>query len=285
MSISLWNDLTARIQLNTSNISHLSSNHKSSQNLLPVIIIPCVCLFGLIANGLNIAVFLNPKMKDPTFKYMLAISISNFFYTGFLSYGFFIYCDTCSLNKSYGTQVFKILINNYLSSSLAIFSNLNEIYLSIQRFFILTNKTLLQSISYKLVLLIIFIIASLYYINVLFCYDIVAYEFIYDNTIVFTSYSTALSDYSRSDFGKIMTVTFVFFRIILSTVVLLTINTINLYHFRKRFRKKRENRVKLKSNGKLIKKHFGYGHFGPVLLFNILVLVPYNKTQNDSNIS
>lgn len=256
MTISLWNDLTSRVELNSSNLSEVRLLNKNNQSVLPLVAIPIICVFGVIANILNIAVFLNPKMKDPTFKYMLAISISNFFYAALLCYGFIIYCDECELNKSYGTQVFKIIANNYVSSSLAIFSNLVEIYLSMQRYFILTNKNSLQNISYKLVLLIIFLISSLYYINVLFCYDIIKYEFVYQDRVLVTSYSTALSDYSRSDFGKIITVAFVMFRIILSTVVLLTINIINLYHFRKRFKQKRQTRLKLKPAAKKGKFNF-----------------------------
>lgn len=249
MPIMFWNDLTERIQLNSSNLSFLEP--KAAQSILPVITIPIVCLFGVITNGLNIAVFMNAKMKDPTFKYMLAISISNFLYTGLLSYGYIVYCEDCSLNRSYGTQVFKIIINNYLSSSLAIFSNLVEIYLSIQRYFILTNKNNLQSISYNLVIIIIFIVSSLYYINVLFCYDIIAYEYVYDNKILLKSYSTALSDYSRSYSGKIITVSFVMIRIILSTVVLPSINALNLYLFRKIFKKKIESKIKFNTKSSI----------------------------------
>jgi hypothetical protein len=153
-----------------------------------------------------------------------------------------------SLNKHYGTQLFKIIANNYLASSLALFSNIVEIYLSIQRFFILTNKNSLQNISYKLVISIIFFISALYYLNVLFCYDIIGYEFTFGNKIIITTYSTALSDYSRSLAGKAITFSFVLFRIFLSTFVLPAINIINLILFRKVFRRKLEIKSKFQCN-------------------------------------
>lgn len=244
ITITFWNDLTERVKLNSSNLTSNPLFNGSSEGLLPLFTIPIVCLFGVVTNGLNIAVFLNSRMKDPTFKYMLAISISNFLYTGLLSYGYVVYCDECTLNKSYGTQVFKIIVNNYISSSLAVFSNLVEIYLSMQRYFILTNKNNLQTISYKLVLFILFIVAALYYVNVLFCYDIIKYEYVYEDQVLFTHHSTALSNYSRSDFGKAITLTFVTMRIVLSTVVLPSINVVNLYLFRKIFKKKLETKLK-----------------------------------------
>lgn len=45
--------------------------------LLPYLPLPLVCLIGVITNALNIVVFLNPKMKDISFKYMLAISVAD----------------------------------------------------------------------------------------------------------------------------------------------------------------------------------------------------------------
>ena len=49
----------------------------SYSTLLQYLPLPLVCLFGVFANILNIIVFLNPKMKDISFKYMLVISISD----------------------------------------------------------------------------------------------------------------------------------------------------------------------------------------------------------------
>ena len=189
-----------------SNFSFTPSNENSREisiyNLIPLSLIPIICLFGVVTNGLNIAVFLNSKMKDPSFKYMLAISIGNFFYNGLLSYGFIIFCEECALNKSYGTQVFKILINNYVASCLAVFVSLVEIYLSIQRYFILINKRYLYNLSCRAVMFMIVSISLLYNIPVLFCYDIMSRKtFDQENIIRSDLYSTKLSEFGKSSIG------------------------------------------------------------------------------------
>lgn len=238
MSFIFWNVITERSILNNSLSDTNNSNSSRSPNFL-LYLIPVVCLFGIITNGLNISVFLNSKMKDISFTYMLAISASNLLYNVVLVYAFYIYCEDCDLYRSYGTQVFKIIVNNYLASCLAIFSNLVEIYLSLQRNFILKNKKFQQLISPKLVLIVISIISYVFYIPALFCYDIVANEEIYttNHTLIKeTSYVTKLNDFSKSKFGKTLTITLVSVRIFLSSFLLAIINISNALMFRKRFR-------------------------------------------------
>ena len=60
--------------LNTT-ITNSTITINTYSKLLPYLPLPFVCLFGIITNSLNIAVFANSKMKDLSFKYMLIISI------------------------------------------------------------------------------------------------------------------------------------------------------------------------------------------------------------------
>ena len=48
----------------------------------PYLIFPLLCIIAVITNSLNVGVFINPKMKDTSFKYSLCISISEVFYAG-----------------------------------------------------------------------------------------------------------------------------------------------------------------------------------------------------------
>ena len=94
------------------------------QETIPLALIPIVCVIGIITNLLNIIVFLNPKMKDPSFKFMLTISFANFFINCFSVYGFIIYCDKCTLNRSYITMVIllHIAIANHLNTYFFLFN-------------------------------------------------------------------------------------------------------------------------------------------------------------------
>ena len=134
---------------------------------------PVVCIFGVIANGLNIAVFLNSKMQDVSFRYMLAISVSDLIYLVLCSYVSFLSCTDCSFTNNYATAFYSIVIDDYLTSCLGIFALFLDITLSLQRFFILKNKPFCNKLSYKTIIFVLLIIAFLYYMPVLFFKDIV----------------------------------------------------------------------------------------------------------------
>ncbi len=233
----------------------------NDESIYSLVLIPTICLFGAFTNTLNIIIFLNKKMKDNSFKFMLAISIGNLLYTGMSSYAFFIYCDDCLWNKSYATQVFKILINNYVSSVLAVFVNISEIYLSISRYFVLTNKRYFQNISVYKVLILLTTFALVYNIPVLFCYDIKSKEYnsinknedFQDLITKHTTYSTKLSKFGKSTIGKYITIILIIIRILLSSIVLSAINIVNVYLFRLRFNKRLNSKLQItKSNNYII---------------------------------
>ena len=47
-----------------------------------------LCTLGILTNSINAAVFMHPKMKDISFRYLLAISLSEILYLGFESMKF-----------------------------------------------------------------------------------------------------------------------------------------------------------------------------------------------------
>ena len=108
------------------------------------LVLPCISLFGFITNSLNIYVLLNKKMKDITFKYLLATSIIDLFYLTISSYIFIFECKECPYHNTYFTQFFDIYIAHYVSACLAIFNILTDITLSIIRYSILKNNQRLQ---------------------------------------------------------------------------------------------------------------------------------------------
>ena len=68
------------------------------------------CLSGVLFNLLNSFVFMNSQMKDISFKYMLAISISDVIYLACNAYVFVTYCNDCLINKTYLTQIYILLL-------------------------------------------------------------------------------------------------------------------------------------------------------------------------------
>ena len=132
LSIIFVEILVQQQEFNASNYtldSELNYSH-----LLPI---PLICLFGILTNILNIAVFLHPKMKDVSFKYMLALAVSDVLYLSFLSASFIIYCKNCVASQTVGYVIYFIVIFYYLTGSLALFDILIENFLSIQRYLLI----------------------------------------------------------------------------------------------------------------------------------------------------
>ena len=111
------------------------------------LLLPAICIFGFLNNLINIIVFLNSKMKDISFKYLLAISISDLLYLLLLSYSFIVQCNDCPLHNTYFTQFYDFIIFHYIATCLAIFSILTEIILSLIRHSVLINEKYLQSFN------------------------------------------------------------------------------------------------------------------------------------------
>ena len=192
------------------------------------IVIPVICLFGFFTNLINLTVLLSSKMKDVSFKYVLAISLSDLIYLTLEGYKFIVSCsDDCSplINITYLTQLYDYTIFHYICSSLAIFCIFIDIFLSLIRYSILKNKTYLQSIScYKIIGFFIFI--SFHYYSPLLFYNPI----------------------QKNNNNNITPIILQSIRIILAMFVLTSINIINVFEFRKRY----SNREKNKRNTSLI---------------------------------
>jgi hypothetical protein len=203
------------------------------------LVIPAVCGFGCLTNLISVLVFINPKMKDNSFKYLLAIAICNIFYLGLGSYSFLYICTGCPSQLSYFTNVYYNYVVHYVCSTLSIFCILADIYLSLLRYLVLKNKTFLQNISYLKVCPILFFISSLFYIAPMFLKEIKPIKQIkVNNTVVYTAYFAFDNSVGATPFGKTLPIVITSIRIILATVVLTSVNVLNALEFRKRYSKR-----------------------------------------------
>jgi hypothetical protein len=202
------------------------------------LVLPCISIFGFITNLLNIAVLLNKKMKDVSFRYLLATSISDCFYLTIASYIFIYECKDCPFHNTYFTQFFDIVIAHYISACLAIFNILTDIILSFIRYSVLKNKDYLQPKHYFLVIVSIFIISFLFYSPPLF-FKIIT-PIIYQNQTSISSsdyiqYTQVKTSIGSTQFGKVTPIVLSSVRIFLAIFVLTGINILNVIEFRKRY--------------------------------------------------
>ena len=200
---------------------------------------PILCIFGVISNSVNIFVFMNHKMKDPSFKYMLAISISNVFYLGINSYWFTFYCQGFHLNKYYLTQIYSLYFSEYFERCCALFSLIVEIFLSYERYMVLLNRMNYRNETHNYVLFILLMIALVYYMPLLIFKEIKNFET--NSTVMDNSqasyYHLERTEIGSNSIGKILPIILTSLRLFLNICVLTTFNLLNLYEFRKRYSK------------------------------------------------
>ena len=130
------------------------------------------CVLGTITNALCIAVFLSPKMKDISFKYMLAQSISDFIYLFSLSFQLIEFSAKDSITTSLLFQIYSVVIDAVFTSFLGIFYVFVEVLISIQRYFIMKNKAFLSRVSHKKLIAFLAALSIVYYIPCMFLYQI-----------------------------------------------------------------------------------------------------------------
>lgn len=105
--------------------------------------LPIICIFGVITNLINIGIFLNPRLNDQSFKYMLANSVSDLIYVTLFLVDYYVFkefCFDCDISNTYTAQMFYFLVDDYFSSSCAFFAILTDLVLSFERLMIVTNK-------------------------------------------------------------------------------------------------------------------------------------------------
>ena len=206
-------------------------------SLILISLTPLFCSFGVLTNGLNVLVLKRTNTKDTLFKYMLASSIIDLVYLLLGTYDFIEFCSDiqCLFKTCYWSQIYIIYIADYLTSCLALFRIFLEIFISIERYLIVLNKKYLANLPYYLVILFLFIVSLLFYLPLLFFKEITTKS----NDNITMNYSMQFeivtNDLGLSLFGRFIPILLTFLRIFLGTIVLVVINLMSVYEFKKRF--------------------------------------------------
>lgn len=190
-----------------------------------------LCSFGLITNLLNAIVLL--RMNKTIFKYLLTKSIVNFLYFLIKFYSINLICDQCSLNYSYESQIYRIYIDNYFCSFLVVFSVLCDNVVALKRYLILKNNKFKLKMSFVLPILIS--ISIIFYIDVLYDYDIVVYNSSTNQSNSNLFYKVVFSKIGSSQIENILVTIREISRIIVSDVFLISLNFLLVYEFKKRY--------------------------------------------------
>lgn len=186
------------------------------------------CLIGVISNLVNLSVFLSPELKDASYKFMMIKTISNIVYlsvaiiTEILSY-----CSNCSWNPTYFAQLFFIIGGMVLPGLLTVFRLLIELSVSVYTSCILINRPWPGKYTHIWVILACIALSIAFYTPNDFYYTVIMYD-----TDMFTFWPTS---FYGTNAAKIITLVQMFTRVILTVLIIPSINFLNLVMFKKRF--------------------------------------------------
>jgi hypothetical protein len=225
--------------LNTSSMTFININNQSV--LRPGDVIRIIqSLLGMLTSFVCICIFIQKpilKSKSSTFKYLLAMSANDFVYMLCLIVWIILSKFTCIINKnmhtphglecSHFTLVYHIFISSYLTSAMALFDILLEIYLTLDRLFVIMNKKFPFKCSTTMSL-----IASLATFSLIFYSPIL---FLNRIAIIQNEEKYSILEYTefgKSKLGKSVPIILSLFRFFLVSIVLLILNVITIVEFK-----------------------------------------------------
>ena len=208
------------------------------------------CMFGAISNAICVAVFLSPKLKDVSFKYMLAHSISDLIYMGSLTFQFLINYPLDNIRLHLAVHLYNIILYTFFTSILAIFSILVEIWISFQRYFMIKKIKYFANISYTKGISTLTFISFVYYFLSAFIYKIVSIDvYDYSTKTNKTFFILEKTYFAQSAAGKILFIFLEILRIFFNSILLSIINVLFMVEFKKISLKRAQLRAKYNLTG------------------------------------
>ena len=196
--------------------NYIGSN-PSVKELFPVIeLTPLeICMYGvmifsIVTSVINVIVFSGDQLKDFTYKYLLVSSVCDIMY---LSFGIFSLmfpkycCESPFLCGGVNVQHFAIwsyrIFQDYLTSSIAIYNILSEVFLSLQRLLMLMSIEYLTNLTVYQVGPVMAIVALVYYLPVWSLSHIVNYSIVYANQS-YDAVALNKTDFAYSQLGQLV---------------------------------------------------------------------------------
>lgn len=189
-----------------------------------------ICVMGLLTNGINMAVFVNPQLKETSYRFMLSKSAANFLYlaVSFVN-EFLVYCVNCGFSTTYLAVLYIITMYVYSIGTLSIYRAFIENMILLHTFCILTNKNWTRKISAILIILVLFVLACAYNVPKLFAYSI-------QKTPGQETFYVSSTEFGTSATNKSLVIGQTLFKIVLTSITLPIINFLNMILFRRRFK-------------------------------------------------
>ncbi len=214
-------------------------------------VFPLFCFTGSLINLFNVYVFVHKEFrKNSLNRFMLAYSIADCLYLSIGSFSFVFKCGSlCDLDNSFSAQVYGYIFIDYITSVLAIFNILIEVFISIQRYLSIINKKIrIFNQSTNKTLLILLITSLIYYLPFVFSKTIIHKELnisinnyneqMIEQDLNQTIYSLEENQFGKSQFGKIVILIMAAIRNLFFLNLIIVFSILTLFEFRKYLLKK-----------------------------------------------
>jgi hypothetical protein len=188
----------------------------------------------IVISFVNVSVLANKKLKDSFFKYLLIMSLVDIAYVALISIMYFTVCTgnpggMCGTDWDYVNLLIYIVFSEFLTSALALFNILLEIFLTVQRIFQISfNKSRLHKLSVFKTCLILFSISLVYYSPTLAMNRI---DTVYRENGTRRAYVLSKTPFSKTNLGVALVTGMTVCRIALVTVVLTIVNIVAMIKF------------------------------------------------------
>ena len=159
----IFSSLNPKMNLSNSTSSYNEETFKIFKNF-NIGLALATATFCIISSSISIWTFRNIQNKSRLISYVMVVSILNCIYL----FCFFFICLIRSQKKSYFLNLVDILLTKYLTSCIAILIILIDIFISVQRLFLVLNKSFMKNVSFSVSLIILVIISMIYYLPELF---------------------------------------------------------------------------------------------------------------------
>jgi hypothetical protein len=195
---------------------------------------------ALFVSLLNASILANKKLKNSFYKYQFATAVADSLFSLLVLSSLVFNCPPAKCTTS--TKVLMnhlayILNSEYLSSCMAFFNILMEIFLTVQRIFaVRTSHVFWRSLRVKQVIFALLLVSFAYYSPVLFYNKIIPVEdFRLPSN---SSYALLSTEFGKTRLAKLILISLTSIRISLVTVVLFILNLMAIVKFKTYFQNK-----------------------------------------------
>lgn len=257
------------VKLINNNETEISKQVELAKSFVSKYIIPCICLFGMLTNSINLIMFSNKKsFKNKLYRYLQAHSAIDFVYLT-ISFLFFIFkLEVFSrFNKSYSFKALEMIVFFYATSSLAITMILIEIIVAFKRVFITLNYTFFTRYEFKMktVLFSCLSFSFLFSLSILLSFKIrpIDSNTNYFNNSISNEFKLSYENIERFKALRIGLCVYGIFRGIFAPFVLFILNIILIQKYRNLIKRKARRKMSKRSSGAISK------FFNPISLLSI----------------